>query len=260
MDEHVRMYSRLEIDLALRILSEHPMDLHPNLVSKEGYLYWNIVRYYGSVFTAVQKVCGPEVTNAVFGSPTKPSCMPPPAPEDVYPSGREDRNVFKCGALSCLVLETAKRFQRCSRCRIRRYCSPTCQTQDWSTHKLLCYPRSGASKEEKCLPGKDEDREVEDGEVKDRNAKDEEMEDEEVENGELEEGEVEEDIEELNDKVMTHATSSPFTYELLMIGLYRMLIWPDVRPPDIRSIILPDTRFRPGWIPDIRLQINFILM
>ena len=31
-------------------------------------------------------------------------------------------------------------------------------------------------------------------------------------------------------------------------GWYRILIWPDIPPPDIRPIILPDTEYPAGWI------------
>ena len=45
----------------------------------------------------------------------------------------------------------------------------------------------------------------------------------------------------------------PLTWHLgEELGLYRILIWPDIRPPDIRPIILPDTGYpagNPAW-PD----------
>ena len=36
-------------------------------------------------------------------------------------------------------------------------------------------------------------------------------------------------------------------YSNQYLGLYRILIWPDIRPPDIRPIILPDTGYPAGY-------------
>ena len=40
----------------------------------------------------------------------------------------------------------------------------------------------------------------------------------------------------------------------LVLGLYWILIWPDIWPPDIQPIILQDTGYL-AW-PDIRLKIS----
>jgi len=54
----------------------------------------------------------------------------------------EKRNNF-CDNVSCLKQDDNVKLLRCSGCKMRRYCSGQCQTQDWTTvHKTAC--KSGA--------------------------------------------------------------------------------------------------------------------
>ena len=56
--------------------------------------------------------------------------------------------------------------------------------------------------------------------------------------------------------IMIKINLDQFMYQLSNhLELYRILIWPDIQPPDILPIILPDIKSS-----DIRLKIYFILL
>ena len=45
---------------------------------------------------------------------------------------------------------------------------------------------------------------------------------------------------------------------IFILGLHRILIWPDIRPPDILPIIFPDTGYPAGYSAKI-LKLNSII-
>lgn len=41
----------------------------------------------------------------------------------------------------CCTAKPPSSFKRCSRCKVAKYCSKECQTEDWTGHKVFCIPR-----------------------------------------------------------------------------------------------------------------------
>mmetsp|Transcript_9561 Transcript_9561/g.39034 ORF Transcript_9561/g.39034 Transcript_9561/m.39034 type:complete len:630 (-) Transcript_9561:195-2084(-) len=60
--------------------------------------------------------------------------VPPPRAPPVLVA----RTTYRCASCGCRL--TPKSAQVCSGCRRATYCGPTCQSADWSTHKLACTP------------------------------------------------------------------------------------------------------------------------
>jgi hypothetical protein len=54
--------------------------------------------------------------------------------EDVQDASLRERTCSVCGIVK------RKTMPVCSRCKKGRYCSATCQKQDWKTHKKVCQP------------------------------------------------------------------------------------------------------------------------
>ena len=50
----------------------------------------------------------------------------------------EEKYVIKCGYCSCVHLDWKYEFKQCSRCKLRRYFSPSCQKLEWKDHKKEC--------------------------------------------------------------------------------------------------------------------------
>lgn len=49
---------------------------------------------------------------------------------------RKEFHKWTCRA--CFGAETHKKHMVCSRCKVSRYCTPQCQKEDYSNHKLVC--------------------------------------------------------------------------------------------------------------------------
>ncbi|GIY57049.1 zinc finger MYND domain-containing protein 19 [Caerostris extrusa] len=56
----------------------------------------------------------------------------------------EEERYYECHYPPCSRMEQyPQEFSICGVCRVTRYCSPACQTKDWTWHKPVCNQRPG---------------------------------------------------------------------------------------------------------------------
>ena len=115
-----------------------PMDLHPLQLAKDPDIYWPIVHYYGSVYSALKEILDGKTVDSIYEN--IPECTSLPERRNIVD---EEQLVIKCGHNSCVHLDWEFKFNQCSRCNLRRYCSPSCQKLDWKVHKKECFLRPG---------------------------------------------------------------------------------------------------------------------
>ena len=64
-------YCKEEINTVLSLLSCHSADIDPRVICLNPDLYWSIIWYYGSVYTALESIGGKELQQKVFGKHKK---------------------------------------------------------------------------------------------------------------------------------------------------------------------------------------------
>jgi len=150
-EELFRNYSKCEIKFVLNAMKQRPHDIHVLKIAKNPDFYWPVIIYFGSVYSALKETAGECVAEEVYSS-RRTNFIPHDDIRQTYrklfPSNRQDRTVILCGNPGCTNLDIRFCFLRCSRCKIRRYCSPDCQKKDWAEHKLECYLRVAQKSEE----------------------------------------------------------------------------------------------------------------
>jgi hypothetical protein len=114
------------------------MDLHPLQLAKDPSIYWPIVHYYGSVYSALKEILDGKTVDSIYEN--IPEFTPLPERINIVD---EEQFVIKCGHTSCVHLDWEFKFKQCCRCNMRRYCSPSCQKLDWKLHKKECFLRPG---------------------------------------------------------------------------------------------------------------------
>ena len=148
-NEVFKSYSKPEISCFLQCFSSNPADLHPLFLAEDQTIYWNIIWFFGSVYEAVLECCGEKVVKKVFGklkqyrsknlAKTHLPCGP--LPLDVaaaFPASAVGEMRIACGNENCPNLDHEKRFEKCTGCMTRRYCSQQCLDKDWSKHDVEC--------------------------------------------------------------------------------------------------------------------------
>ena len=93
--------------------------------------------------------CGEKVVKKVFGklkqyrsnnlAKTHLPCGP--LPLDVaaaFPASAVGEMRIACGNENCPNLDHEERFNKCTGCKTRRYCSQLCLDKDWSEHVAEC--------------------------------------------------------------------------------------------------------------------------
>ena len=131
-------FSKYEVIIAIRVLALQPMDLHPLQLAKTPDIYWPIIHYYGSVYSALKDILDVQIVIKIYRK--NPEFTPLPERRNRVD---EEKYVIKCGHDSCVHLDWKYEFKQCSRCKLRRYCSPSCQKLDWKLHKKECFLRPG---------------------------------------------------------------------------------------------------------------------
>ena len=143
-------YSKPEIRCLLQCLSSNPVDLHPLFLAEDQNLYWPVIWYFGTVYDALLECCGQKIVKKVYGKLRKyrsdniaTSNLPPvsPSPDvlETFPDSAVGEMRIACGNEDCPKLDHKEKFQVCSGCRVRRFCSEECRHKDWiSKHKLEC--------------------------------------------------------------------------------------------------------------------------
>ena len=131
-------YGKYEIITAIRVMALQPMDLHPLQLAKDPGIYWPIVHYYGSVYSALKEILDGKMVDSIYEN--IPEFTPLLERRNIVD---EEQFVIKCGQNSCVHLDWEFKFKQCSRCKLRRYCSPSCQKLDWKVHKKQCFLRPG---------------------------------------------------------------------------------------------------------------------
>ena len=102
--------------------------------AKDPNIYWPIVHYYGSVYSALNEILDGKTVDSIFKN--IPEFTPLPDRGNIVD---EEQFVIKYGHNSCANLDWEFEFKQCSRCNLRRYSIQSCQKLDW---KL--YTRSNA--------------------------------------------------------------------------------------------------------------------
>ncbi|XP_023325202.1 uncharacterized protein LOC111698946 isoform X2 [Eurytemora carolleeae] len=136
--DYFRNYGKYEIITAVRVMALQPMDLHPLQLAKDPNVYWPIVHYYGSVYSALNEILDGKTVDSIYEN--IPEFTPLPERINIVD---EEQFVIKCGHNSCVHLDWEFKFKQCTRCKLRRYCSPSCQKLDWKVHKKQCFLRPG---------------------------------------------------------------------------------------------------------------------
>ena len=156
--ETFKQYSQPEICCVLQCLMSNPADLHPLHVAEDPNLYWPIIWFYGSVYTALLQCCGEKVIKTIYGKLCKyrskkiPSGGPAvPSSLTAFPSFAIGEMRMACGNEVCPSLDHSDKFLSCSSCKERYYCSPECQRADWKKHKPECsWERSNSKTSLNC--------------------------------------------------------------------------------------------------------------
>ena len=136
--DNFRNYGKYEIIVAIRVMALQPMDLHPVQLAKDPDMYWPIVHYYGSVYSALKEILDGKMVDSIYEN--IPESTPLPERINIVD---EKQFVIKCGHNTCVHLDWEFKFKQCTRCKLRRYCSPSCQKLDWKLHKKECFLRPG---------------------------------------------------------------------------------------------------------------------
>ena len=143
--ETFKRYSQPEIRCVLQCLMNNPADLHPLHVAEDPNLYWPVIWFFGSVYSALVECCEPAVVKKIFGKLSKyrskkisSGSSSLPGPLSAFPSSAVGEMLMACGNESCPNLDHSEKFQKCTGCRVRYYCKPDCQRADWSKHKTEC--------------------------------------------------------------------------------------------------------------------------
>lgn len=134
-------FSKYEIITAIRVMALQPSMLHPRMITADPDLYWPMVFYFGSIYSALKEVLDDETFNSVYESVPEMPIVPG------FVNVAEDNYVIKCGLPGCNNLDWNFNFKKCTRCKLRRYCSKDCQTCDWNFHKNECFLRPGLQQE-----------------------------------------------------------------------------------------------------------------
>ena len=143
--ETFKRYSQPEICCVLQCLMSNPADLHPQWVAEDPNLYWPIIWYYGSVYSALMTCCGPKLVKKIYGKTSQyrsnkiltgsPSF---PHTDNAFPSYAVGEMRMACGNESCPKLDHNEKFLKCAGCKVRYYCNEECQKADWKQHKKEC--------------------------------------------------------------------------------------------------------------------------
>jgi len=143
--ETFKRYSQPEIRCVLQSLMNNPADLHPLHVAEDPNLYWPVIWFFGSVYSALVECCAHSVVKKIFGKLSKyrsnkisSGSSSLPGPSSAFPSSAVGEMRMACGNESCPNLDHSEKFQKCTGCRVRYYCKPECQRADWSKHKTEC--------------------------------------------------------------------------------------------------------------------------
>ena len=64
--DNFRNYSKHEVIFTIRFLALEPMDLHPLQLAKDPNIYWPIVHYYGSVYSALLEILGKQTVDLIY--------------------------------------------------------------------------------------------------------------------------------------------------------------------------------------------------
>jgi len=143
--ETFKAYSQPEIGCVLQCLMSNPADLHPLHLAEDPNLYWPIIWFYGSVYTALLQSCGSKVVKKIYGKlskyrSNKISSGRPAIPTSLsaFPSFAIGEMRIACGNEVCPNLDHSEKFLKCTGCRVRYYCSEQCQRSDWKKHKAEC--------------------------------------------------------------------------------------------------------------------------
>ena len=91
---------KYEIITAIRVLALQPMDLHPWQLAKDPNIYWPIVLYYGSVYSALKEILDGKTVDSIYENIPKST----PLPERINIVD-EEQFVIKCGHNSCVHLK-----------------------------------------------------------------------------------------------------------------------------------------------------------
>ena len=129
-------YAKYEVITVIRVMALQPMDLHPLQLAKDPYIYWPIIHYYGSVYSALKDILDVKIVDSIYKN--IPEFTPLPERRNIV---EEEKYVIKCGYCPCVHLDWKFEFKLCSRCKLRRYCSSSCQKLDWKLHKKECFLR-----------------------------------------------------------------------------------------------------------------------
>ena len=143
--ETFKGYSQPDICCVLQCLMSNPADLHPLFIAEDPNLFWPIIWYYGSVYSALLSCCGVNIVKKLYGklsqyrsnkissgSPTIPSNL------SAFPSYAVGETRKACGNESCPTLDHGEKFLKCAACKVRYYCAVECQRSDWKKHKSEC--------------------------------------------------------------------------------------------------------------------------
>ena len=143
--ETFKSYSQPEICCVLQCLMSNPADLHPLHLAEDPNLYWPIIWFYGSVYSAILACCGSKVVKKIFGKmsqyrsnkiPTGSAAIPPSL--SAFPTFAIGEMRIACGNEVCPMLDHSEKFLKCTGCKVRYYCAEECQKADWKKHKTEC--------------------------------------------------------------------------------------------------------------------------
>ena len=152
--DYFQNYGIFEIKAAIRVIALQPMDLHPLQLAKDPNIYWPIIYYYGSVYSALKELLDEEIVDSIYKNIPEFIDIPDRRNVDELLKRKnivpEEKFVIKCGYCPCIHLDWKYEFKQCSKCKLRRYCSSRCQKEDWSRHKKECFlrPRARSTDEE----------------------------------------------------------------------------------------------------------------
>ena len=117
-------YGKYEIITAIRVMALQPMDLHPLQLAKDPNIYWPIIFYYGSVYSALKDLLDEDIAYSIYknipefiDTPDRRNVDELLTRENVVP---EEKFVIKCGYCPCVHLDWKYEFKQCSRCLVRR--------------------------------------------------------------------------------------------------------------------------------------------
>ena len=110
-EDYFWSYGKNEVITAIRVIALQPMDLHPLQVAKDPNLYWPIIYYYGSVYSALKDILDVKIVDSIYKN--IPEFTPLPERRNRVD---EEKYVIKCGYNPCVHLDWKYEFKKCSRC------------------------------------------------------------------------------------------------------------------------------------------------